>query len=513
MSQERPAEEDGSRRRPRRARRVLIAVVGTLIVALLGAGGVLGYARYRYDQIHKVDIGSTAFSPTGTMNILLAGDNCRACLNGKQSNAFGTGAEVGGGRSDVTMVLHLDLSTGKAALLSIPRDLFLPLPGTDRANRIDAALNSGPKALVAQIEDDLGIPIDHYLAVNFDTFQSIVDDLGGIDMYFADPVKDAQSALNVATTGCVHLNGFQALAVVRSRHLYYYQGGYWHYDGFGDLSRIKRDHVFLQVMATAVEGQLTNPFKINSIMGTLAPQLEVDSGLSLPTMISLVRQFRHLDPAGVPTYTLPIVVDPNPYYYRGANYGDVVFPDYPADAQTVAAFLGTPVPAPSPAGVTVSVLNGTGAYNQAARTATALAALGYSVSGAADTTHVGTPAETTVYYAPGHRADAIGLAARLSGLVAVGSLPTGTTASTAPTAAGSSVTDPALASGAELTVVTGTGFVVSPPPSATTTTTGRSAAKAVPATTTTVALGAGLGAPTPAQEPAPSFDPTACPTR
>jgi LCP family protein required for cell wall assembly len=492
----------------------MIALVGVLIVGLLAAGGVLAYARYRYDQIHKVDIGSTTFSPTGTMNILLAGDNCRACLNGQQANAFGTGAEVGGGRSDVTMVLHLDLSTGKAALLSIPRDLFLPIPGTDRANRIDAALNSGPKALVAQIEDDLGIPIDHYVSVNFDTFQSIVNDLGGIDMYFTDPVKDAQSALNVAATGCVHLNGFQALAVVRSRHLYYYQGGYWHYDGFGDLSRIKRDHVFLQVMATAVEGQLTNPFKINSIVGTLAPQLEVDSGLSLSTMISLVREFRHLDPAGVPTYTLPVVVDPNPYYYRGANYGDVVFPDYPADAQTIASFLGAPAPAASPAGVTVEVLNGTGAYNQAARTGTALAALGYSVTGASDTTHVGTPAETTVYYAPGHRADAFGLAGRLSGLVAVGSLPAGTPGSTAPTAQVSPVTDPGLGSGADLTVVTGTGFAVNPPPPpSSTSSAGPAAAKAVPTTTTTVPLGSGLGAPTPAQEPTPSFDPTACPTR
>ena len=490
-----------------------MVLVGVLIVGLLAAGGVLAYARYRFDQIHKVDIGSTTFSPTGTMNILLAGDNCRACLNGKQSNAFGTGAEVGGGRSDVTMMLHLDLSTGKAALLSIPRDLFLPIPGSDSANRIDAALNGGPRALVAQIEDDLGIPVDHYVAVNFDTFQAIVDDLGGIDMYFPYPVKDSQSALNVTSTGCVHLNGFQALAVVRSRHLYYYQGGYWHYDGFGDLSRIKRDHAFLQVMAAAVEGQLTNPFKINSIMGTLAPQLEVDSGLSLSTMISLVREFRHLDPTGVPTYTLPIVVDPNSYYYRGANYGDVVFPDYPADAQTIAAFLGTPVPAPSPAGVTVAVLNGTGAYNQAARTGTALAALGYSVVGAADTTHVGTPAETTVYYAPGHHADAIGLAARLSGLVAVGALPTGTPGSTVPTGAASSVTGPGLASGAEVTVVTGSGFVVGPPASAVAPTTGPNSAKAGTATTTTVSLGAGLGAPTPAQAPAPSFDPTACPTR
>jgi len=518
-------------------RRVLIGVTGFLIFCLVAAGAVIGYARYRYDQVHKVDIGpqSAGPSPTGTMNILLAGDNCRACLNGKQANAFGTGAEVAGGRSDVTMVLHLDLDSGKASLLSIPRDLFLPIPGTDSANRIDAALNNGPKALVQQIEDDLGIPIDHYVSVNFDTFQTIINDLGGIDMYFPTQLKDAYSALNITQTGCVHLDGFQALAVVRARHLYYYQNGRWEYDGFGDLSRIKRDHVFLQVMASEVEHQLTNPLKLNSIVGDLAPQLEVDSGMSLGTMVSLVRQFRNINPANVPTYTLPIVVDDNTYYYRGVDYGQVVFPAYPADAQVIAQFLGKAPSTPrSPSNVTVQVVNGSGLFNQATKTASALADLGYQVVGTGDTTHVGNPAESIVYYSPGHQNDAFSMAAQLAGLVTVAPLPGSTTplsnsgssgsASTTTTAA-SRHFDPGLDSGATLTIVTGSSLVVSPPPAPPTTTSStaptttiRSGSTTRPTpttasttTTTTIPLGPGLGPPTAAQEQTPNFDPVACP--
>jgi len=523
---------------PRRAwtRRAIIGVTGFLIFCMVAVGAVVGYARYRYDQVHKVDIGtpSTGPSSSGTMNILLAGDNCRACLNGQQSSAFGTGAQVAGGRSDVTMILHLDLSKGKASLLSIPRDLFLPIPGTDRANRIDDALNNGPKALVQQIEDDLGIPIDHYVSVNFDTFQTIINDLGGINMYFPTKLKDAYSALNITQTGCIHLDGFQALAVVRARHLYYYQNGEWQYDGFGDLSRIKRDHVFLQVMASQVEHQITNPLKLNSIVGDLAPQLEVDSGMSLGTMVSLVRQFRNINPSTVPTYTLPIVVDDNTYYYRGANYGQVVFPAYPADEQVIAQFEGKALPTTrSASAVTVHVLNGSGLHNQAAKTATALSALGYQIDGTGDTTQAGAPSETIVYYTPGHQNDAFALATQLSGLVSLGPLP-GTTApssNTGPSGSGPSTTttttsprslDPGLASGADITVVTGSSLVVNPPqsapsPSSTSTTSsavagGHATSTTVaPTTTTTIPLGPGLGAPTAAQEQIPNFDPTACP--
>ncbi|HEV2370194.1 MAG TPA: LCP family protein, partial [Acidimicrobiales bacterium] len=497
-------------RGPRRAwvRRVTIAATGFVILCLLAAGAVIGYARYRYDQIHKVDIGpaSAGSSPTGTMNILLAGDNCRACLNGKQANAFGTGAQVGGGRSDVTMVLHLDIDHNTASLLSIPRDMFLPIPGTNTANRIDDALNNGPKALVQEIEDDLGIPIDHYVSVNFDTFQTIINDLGGISMYFPTELKDAYSALNVTQTGCVHLDGFQALAVVRARHLYYQQNGRWEYDGFGDLSRIKRDHVFLQVMATQVEHQLTNPLKLNSIVGDLAPQLEVDSGLSLGTMISLVRQFRSINPATVPTYTLPIVVDANNYFYKGSDYGSVVFPAYPQDAQVIAQFEGKAPAAPHPAGVTVRVLNGSGQYNQATKTGEALSSLGYTVTGTGDTTIVGNPAETIVYYVPGHANDAVALAGQLTGPVAVGPMPgstavitggsgssgsaarsTPTTVSPASTVlpvSGSAAGAGSTAASADITVVTGTQLLVSTPAPPTSSTTSTTKAPSKSSTTT-----------------------------
>jgi len=92
--------------------------------------------------------------------------------------------------SDIDMILHLDPSTGTVSLLSIPRDLFVPNARIEGANKIDAALYQGPSQLVAAIEEDFAIPINHYVELNFDTFASVVNALGGVYMDFPIPIFD-----------------------------------------------------------------------------------------------------------------------------------------------------------------------------------------------------------------------------------------------------------------------------------------------------------------------------------
>src|SRR5208283_2702657 len=99
-------------------------------------------------------------------------------------------------------ILHLNPSVPSVSILSIPRDLFVPNARADGANKIDAALVEGPSQLVAAIEEDFGIPIQHYVELNFDSFANVVNALGGISMYFPEPVYDAYSGLNIQSTGC-----------------------------------------------------------------------------------------------------------------------------------------------------------------------------------------------------------------------------------------------------------------------------------------------------------------------
>ncbi|MDA8269625.1 MAG: LCP family protein [Actinomycetota bacterium] len=486
-----------SRRRRRLRRTVIAASTIVLILVILAGGGYL-YALYRFHQIHKDKVGGlVAETPNKPINILLIGENCRSCLNGKQAAAFGNASQVGGNRSDVTMILHLDPATHSASVVSIPRDTFVPIPGTTNANRVDDALNVSPSELVKTVEDDFGIPINHFVGLNFDTFQSVVNSLGGINMYFPDPVKDAYSGLNIPNAGCHHLNGTQALAVVRARHMYYYTGGQWLYDPTGDISRIHRDHEFLKVLAASVRGRLSNPLTVNSLLGAIAPDLQIDQSFGMNELIGLALAYRNVNASTVPTATLPVFEVPGAFSYQGnSGYGSVVFPVAPSDFSVIRKQLGLPTPKITP-GTTVQVLNGSGIYQQATQTGDALTQLGFSVVNVGDATQASSPAETIVYYAPGQQAQAVALTAQLTGNVIMGerSLPAGT----------------------DLQVVTGTYLSVSGTPAGTSGSTGGSgSASGSGSTSSSSSSSSASSVPstdvTPATEPLPSYDPRACPS-
>src|SRR6202034_333792 len=157
----------------------------------------------------------------------------------------------------------------------------------------------GPTQLVAAIEEDFGIPIQHTVEVNFDQFANIVTDLGGINMSFPMSLFDANSGLNVQAAACVHLNGTQALQVVRARHLQYDASGYdledplaWPQEAPSDLARIRRDHEFLRVLAAAVAKRgLGNPIADVSLINSLKGDLTFDQSWSVTDMANLVLDF------------------------------------------------------------------------------------------------------------------------------------------------------------------------------------------------------------------------------
>lgn len=493
---------------PRRFRRRKLwwSAAGTAALVAVLVGGALGYVAYRNSQIHHVTVRNLVTPAAGSSppeNILLIGSTSRCALK-TQNPAFGLcSAGVTGVNSDVVMIVHLDPATHRASLLSLPRDTFIPNARPGEANRIDAALAYGPSQLVAAIEQDFGIAIAHYVELNFDSFAGVVNALGGLNMYFPDRVYDAYSGLKVTHAGCIHLNGFQALSVVRARHLYYWLPGQpmniatlagAHYDGSGDLGRIQRDHEFLRVLATTVAKRgLGNPLTDNSLLGAIAPQLTVDQGFSLSDLVHLALSFHGVDANAIPQATLPVLVNPSfAYMYKGYDYGSIVFPSAPQDQQVVDAFLGRPVVGSTLAArtITVSVLGGIGSPGATATTARALGALGYRVLGTSEQTPVGPLSETTVTYSPGHRAAGERVLASLRGAVALGE---GTTLD-----------------GAQVTVVTGTDFTVDTPPVHAHTT---AAPRGTPGTARlTAAVSANpLWPVTPASVPLPTYDPRACP--
>ncbi len=335
--------------RLRQQRHRLLAV--TLVVALALAGVVVaggyGYAHWRFGQITSIDLpGLTKAPPPGKPQVVLVvGSDSRSELDQPGDAAkFGTTQDAGGVRSDVIMLVRLDPAAHTAKILSIPRDLLVPIAGTGERGKINAAFAGGPAQLIQTIQTQLGTPINHYLLVNFDGFRAIINTLGGIRLAFPYPAADAYSGLHVTRSGCQRLNGEQALSVARSRHYQYFKDGRWQADPLSDLGRIQRQQTFLRVVAqTGIARGLTNPVRANQFVGAVVHDLTKDSALSVSDAVALARQFRSFDPGQLANQTLPVVVA---NHYQ--SFGDVLLIKQPDATRAVASFLDQPPPTTTP---------------------------------------------------------------------------------------------------------------------------------------------------------------------
>jgi anionic cell wall polymer biosynthesis LytR-Cps2A-Psr (LCP) family protein len=193
-----PASEPGPtvRRRGRRRHsvreKVLVGLIAIVVVALVGSGALYGYIRYRFDQVHKVAVPSLA-APTpaagAPYNVLLVGSDSRqGVTSAAQAQQFGSASEVVGARSDVIKILHIDPAAGTATILDIPRDTLVQMSGTPAdegtINRVNVPFGTSADALVQTIQNTFGIPISHYVEIDFSGFEGAVDSVGGVYLDF-----------------------------------------------------------------------------------------------------------------------------------------------------------------------------------------------------------------------------------------------------------------------------------------------------------------------------------------
>ncbi len=427
------------KQRHRWRRRSLYALASVVLLAALGAGGIYVYATYRFDQIKKIHAKHlVAAAPAGQpFNLLLVGSDSRAFVsNSTQVKEFGNEENAGGQRSDVTMVARFDPAAKTVTVLSIPRDLWVDIPGNDSGisgmNRINAAYDAGPDLLVQTIEQDLGIPINHYMSVDFPGFSGMVNALGGVTMDFPTAVKDQYTGLDVTTTGCQVVNGTTALELVRSRHLYYMNSnGYWEYDGLSDFSRIQRQDAFFRAVLAKVNASIINPLTINSFIGAAVGNLTIDDTLSQGDLLHIANVFRGLTSSHLVTETLPttsyvtdggadVLKEAQPYAQNMVNaFNEIGKAAVPATTPGKASkTTGTATTAPTEAHsqVDVNVLNASTVNGIAHSTATALTAQGFNVAeigNASSPLAAGGPSE--ILYGPAGHEAAVTLASTLSG--------------------------------------------------------------------------------------------------
>lgn len=248
----------------------------------------------------------------------------------------------------VVMILRIDPVRRQLAVLSLPRDLYLPIAGTRGSGRINSAFTPGdPNQLIQTIEADLGITIDHYAGVDFCAFKSLVDAVGGLSIPFAYPARDTSTGLDVATAGCHLMAGDEALAYVRSRHYSYEADGRWATDTSSDFGRIARQQDFLRRLAAkALARGATNPVTAARLLDVAkSSDVEIDDDLGLATLTSIGRTIQAIGPANAATYR----IDGRQVVVKGA---DVIQPDLtsPTATSVLGYFRGTveePIAGPS----------------------------------------------------------------------------------------------------------------------------------------------------------------------
>ena len=381
-------------RHPGARRGVKYGLIGLLVlVVFVVSTGIFTYLKVQSNisKGHRNFSGLIAPPPKGPLNILVLGSDARSVVEAGQRNErqFRGGS---GQRADTIILLHIYAGSKHAVLISFPRDLRVNIPGHG-INKINAAYPLGGANLMIKTVSQLtGLDINHYVEVNFASFRDIVNAVHGVPLYFPKPLYDLKSGLNITQTGCVTLNGDQALSFVRARYIY----------ANADLGRIQGQQRFIRALLNRVKslGVLLYPPTLIKLSEVAGKGLIFDKGIDLGLARSIANSLK-FDQKNVDFRQYP----GTPRYVGGVSY---VVPE-PTAARALFNSLktGGPLPdvgktgqsLPSPSDVTLSLINASGRSGLAGTVRTKLATKGFHVPSISSSTKHITP--TVITYQAG----------------------------------------------------------------------------------------------------------------
>lgn len=291
------------RRRP--SRWFKVSVISILVLANLAAGFALWAVRTGQDFLARADtddeVTGALDSATGdSLTFLIVGSDSREGLDDLTN--FGS---FGGARGDVIILVKVDGKGSVMQMLSIPRDLWVSIPGHGD-NRVNAAYAlGGSRLMVETIKQNLGVEVNHYVEIDFVGFQGLVDELGGITIDFPYPARDTKSGLSV-DAGNQRLDGKMALAYARSRHYQERRGDSWQSVDADDFGRSARQ----QQLIRAIMSELKSPSTVTeagAVARTMSKYVTIDSRLAGASVAALAWDFRGVLTGSLDGTTLPAV--------------------------------------------------------------------------------------------------------------------------------------------------------------------------------------------------------------
>jgi LCP family protein required for cell wall assembly len=259
---------------------------------------IVAFGWYAWSRIEKVDAipqdhGSAVSN--GTV-FLLVGSDSREDLTAGEQAELGTG-DVSGQRTDTIMLLHIPGGGERPALISVPRDSIVDIPGHGQ-NRVNAAFAfGGAPLLVETLEANTGVAIDDYVQIGFGGFADIVDALGGVRMCLDDAVADPKAHINLPA-GCQELNGTDALGYARARH----------FDPRADLGRVERQRELISAIADKAmsAGTFLNPPELTRMSMAGGDALVLDEDTGPFDMVAFLRGMHAVSGDSGDTLTVPL---------------------------------------------------------------------------------------------------------------------------------------------------------------------------------------------------------------
>jgi LCP family protein required for cell wall assembly len=285
----------GSRHR----RRAVLLVVAVVVVAWLAF--MVWVPFHAWGAVHRVDASPNGARPAASkgFDYVLVGSDSREGLTAAQQRALRTGSTkvAEGKRTDSIILVHVPAGDGKAALISLPRDSYLPIPGHGH-NKINAAYSlGGPRLLVETIEAVTGVRIDGYVEIGFGGFASVVDSLDGVDICVKRAMNDPKAGINLKP-GCQTLDGPKALGYVRARYS----------DPLGDIGRVQRQRQFLAAIMHKAASPSTAliPWRYYRFATSAGAGLTVGDDTSLRDVTRVLQAMRSVSNGQGLSLTVPV---------------------------------------------------------------------------------------------------------------------------------------------------------------------------------------------------------------
>ena len=207
---------------------------------------------------------TAAAEQDGALNFLVLGSDSRISAGDPEQ------WEAGAQRTDTMMLVHIPSDRQNVVVMSIPRDSWVDIPGRGQAKINAAFAYGGPSLTIETVENLTGVPIDHFVMTDFESFKAITDALGGVRMSLAQELVVGDTVIHAGNQQL--LTGEQALRFVRERKNL----------PRGDFDRVQRQQAWVRAIVAKMrnDGTLSNPLTAQPFLDTVTKSISADAGLN-----------------------------------------------------------------------------------------------------------------------------------------------------------------------------------------------------------------------------------------